>query len=284
MTGFSLQPNGRSHKMGSSGFAPIRSLTRRATKGADWSQGSWVHSLELGMERKHADVVQLRVWRERAQAFKAALMCGANARTVAIPGDLVSPDATLRSVWNGMPESTASLCSCGAARGDNAARTSSGLGTDSFMEGEHTDPGTSCLPFSVQTGAYPTAMPGDQAKAVVIENVKLLMTTKYGKINITAFGRDTGISNGGTQRVLDPDTSVGVDLLARIADHFKIEIWQLLAPNLGQALKLSPAELEAVRKIREPQQPKVLGDRAKQDQPFNLNAGAPAKKGRRREA
>jgi hypothetical protein len=62
MSALVYRPNGRSPKEMSRGFAPIRSLTRRATKGADWPQGSWVHSLELGMERKHADVVQLRAW------------------------------------------------------------------------------------------------------------------------------------------------------------------------------------------------------------------------------
>jgi hypothetical protein len=101
-------------------------------------------------------------------------------------------------------------------------------------------------------------MPGIPAKAIVIANVKLLMETKYGKVNVTAFGRDTGIKTGGAQRVLDPDTNVGVDLLAQIADYFKIETWQLLAPNLGQSLKLSPAEVEAVRKIREPLQPRSI--------------------------
>lgn len=221
-----------------------------------------------------------------AQARAAALMWGANARTVAMPGDFVSPDATLRSVWNGTPDNVASLCSCDKSSGASAARTSSGVGTVSFMRRQPTASGTSCLPLSVRPGEYPHAMPGDQAKAVIVENIKLLMDTHYGKINITAFGRDTGISNGGTQRVLDPDTSVGVDLLAKIADHFKLEVWQLLAPNLGQAMLLSPAELAAVRKIREPQQPKGLGDRAKQDGDFNLGKKAAEARtgGRRREA
>jgi hypothetical protein len=101
-------------------------------------------------------------------------------------------------------------------------------------------------------------MAGDPTKAIVIANIELLMKQKFERINVTGFGKFTGISTGGTQRVLDPDTSVSVDILGRIAAKFGLETWQLLAPNLGQALLLSPAELEAVRKIREPQQPKTI--------------------------
>jgi hypothetical protein len=95
-------------------------------------------------------------------------------------------------------------------------------------------------------------------KAIVSANVELLMQSKYGKRNVTALGRDTGIATGGAQRVLDPATSVGLDLLERVADKFDIDVWQLLVPNLGQSMKLSPAEVEAVRKIREPLQPKGI--------------------------
>lgn len=99
-------------------------------------------------------------------------------------------------------------------------------------------------------------MPGMSIKATVIANVELLMQSKYGKRNVTALGRDTGIAIGGAQRVLDPSTNVGIDLLEKIADKFEVDVWQLLVPNLGQSMKLSPAEVEAVRKIREPLQPK----------------------------
>lgn len=207
---------------------------------------------------KHGVVVQMAAARERRQDLRAALMWGAKALTVAKPGEVVSPDATLRKVWKGTPDRSASRCNCGGASAESAARTSSGLGTVSFMGANPTAIGSTCLPCSVALREYPTAMPGDVAKAVVIANVELLMNQKYGKRNVTAFGRDTGISTGGTQRVLDPTTSVGVDLLSKIADYFKIEIWQLLAPNLGQAMLLSPAELDAVKKIREPIQPKQI--------------------------
>jgi hypothetical protein len=122
------------------------------------------------------------------------------------------------------------------------------------------------------------------AKELLMENVKLLMLDRYGKENISRFGQDTGLSNGGTQRVLDPLSDVRTEALTKIAAAFDLEIWQLLAPNLGQALALSPAEMEAVKKIRTPQPPKVLGDKAK-PATFDLGkAGVAAKKGRRREA
>jgi hypothetical protein len=215
-------------------------------------------------------------------------MYGANAPTVSSPGDLVSPEATLRSVWNGTPESSESFCNCNGLRGASAVRTASEVGTDSFMGSQHTGFGTLCLPLSVDTPAYARGMSKPDAKTILIENVTLLMKSRYGKINITRFGQETGLSNGGTQRVLDPATSVGVDQLNKIAEAFDVEVWQLLAPDLGQAMRLSPAELEKVREMREPQQPKAvpLGDRAKQDLPFNLGDKSEAvrKGGRRREA
>lgn len=119
--------------------------------------------------------------------------------------------------------------------------------------------GKSCLPNSASGGVYPrAAMSDNPAKLIVSENVAALVTKKYGRINTSAFAREAGIGIGGVQRLLDKETSVGVELIARVAAFFNIDTWQLLAPNLGQALTLSPAELEAVRKMREPQQPKGL--------------------------
>jgi hypothetical protein len=211
------------------------------------------------METHGAVVVKLSAWRGRAQARSAALMWGAKARTVAIPGDVVSPDATLRSVWKGTPESLASLCSCETFSGDSAARTSSGLGTVSFIGKHPTGIGSSCLPVSVALREYPNApMTETAAKAIVAANVEVLVTRKYGRVNITAFGRDAKIGTGGAQRLLDHETSVGVDLIARAAAFFDMDPWQLLAPNLGQALVLSPAELAKVKEMREPQQPKGI--------------------------
>jgi hypothetical protein len=102
-------------------------------------------------------------------------------------------------------------------------------------------------------------MPKSGAKAILMDNVKLLMTSRYGGVNISRFGQDTGLSNGGTQRVLDPESDIRVEQLSKIANTFGIEPWQLLAPALGQSMLLSPAEMDAIRKIRDPLQPKSLG-------------------------
>ena len=197
--------------------------------------------------------------RPHSTATCAAPMCGAKARTVSMPGDAVSPDATLRSVWNGTPDNSASRCSCEVASGASAARISSELGTVMFMDTDRTGSGKQCLPVSVKQSAYPLAMPKSGAKAILMDNVKLLMTSRYGGVNISRFGQDTGLSNGGTQRVLDPDSDIRVEQLSKIANTFGIEPWQLLAPNLGQSMLLSPAEVDAIRKIRDPLQPKTVG-------------------------
>jgi hypothetical protein len=86
-------------------------------------------------------------------------------------------------------------------------------------------------------------------------NVQALMKRAYGGDNITRLGRETGIATGGAQR-LKGRKDVGVRLIERVATHFKIDAWQLLAPGLGRSMLLSDDELEAVRRLRNPMQPR----------------------------
>ncbi len=92
---------------------------------------------------------------------------------------------------------------------------------------------------------------------VLWENVQTLMTRRYGGPNVTRLGRESKISQGGAQR-LKAGASVGVELVATVADYFGVQPWQLLAPGLGETMRLSPEELEAVRRLRDPVQPAVV--------------------------
>ena len=95
----------------------------------------------------------------------------------------------------------------------------------------------------------------EDVAAQVWENVQTLMQRAYGGDNITRLGRETGIKQGGAQR-LKEKRDIGIGMIARVAAHFKIDAWQLLAPNLGDAMRLSTAELMAIRKMRDPIQPR----------------------------
>lgn len=94
-----------------------------------------------------------------------------------------------------------------------------------------------------------------ELKALIWLNVKTLMERKYGKAVLTRLGVDTGIAPAGAQR-LQGKKEVGPTILYKVAKFFEVHPWQLLAPQLGESMKLSPPELEAVRKLRDPMQPK----------------------------
>lgn len=86
-------------------------------------------------------------------------------------------------------------------------------------------------------------------------NVLQLMHQTWGKENITGFGKKTHIAPAGAQRI-KALRDTGLEIVERIATEYKIDPWQLLAPNLGLAMRLTPPEVEALRKMREPTQPK----------------------------
>ena len=83
---------------------------------------------------------------------------------------------------------------------------------------------------------YPTiyGMAGDKSiKQILWENVRALMVLKYGRENINRLAADAKIGIGSVQRIKEAKTSVGVDLVEAVADAFKVETWQLLAPGMS---------------------------------------------------
>lgn len=69
-------------------------------------------------------------------------------------------------------------------------------------------------------------------KATLWENVRALMVLKYGKENLNALARDAKIGPGSATRIKEAKTSVGVDIVEKVAEAFKVEPWQLLAPGM----------------------------------------------------
>ena len=98
-------------------------------------------------------------------------------------------------------------------------------------------------------------MPKPDSKSVLRANVETLMRAWYGKVNKTAFGRDTGIEIGGAQRVLSGETNVGVDMIDAIARRAALEPWQLLVPDMQPDAPpelRTPAHLVAQDSARQP--------------------------------
>jgi hypothetical protein len=72
----------------------------------------------------------------------------------------------------------------------------------------------------------------NNSKAVLWENVQKIMLAEYGKDNLWAFCKKVGIGPGTGQRIKEQETSVGMDVIEKIAIAFELQPWHLLVPNL----------------------------------------------------
>lgn len=73
------------------------------------------------------------------------------------------------------------------------------------------------------------------SKRVLAANLLSLSQRKYGKRAIRGVARDAGIGLGTMQRIYAGTTSIGVDVLDRLAEVFEVEPAALLQPGLGAA-------------------------------------------------
>jgi hypothetical protein len=70
-------------------------------------------------------------------------------------------------------------------------------------------------------------------KKILWENVRALMLVNYGRENLNRLARDTKIGPGSATRIKEQRTAVKIDTLEKIAKHFKVQPWQLIAPGLS---------------------------------------------------
>lgn len=89
---------------------------------------------------------------------------------------------------------------------------------------------------SVCPQRYLSPMEKITTKALLWENVLALMQAKYGGENLSRLARETGMGPGSASRIKAQETSVGVEVLEKIAEVFGVEPWQLLVPRLGAHL------------------------------------------------
>lgn len=67
---------------------------------------------------------------------------------------------------------------------------------------------------------------------------------------------DKGIPNGTAQRVLGGQTSVGLDVVDRLAHVFNVPAWRLLAPGLGaEPMQLAELLRVALAKVEQGESP-----------------------------
>lgn len=68
-------------------------------------------------------------------------------------------------------------------------------------------------------------------KAVLWTNVQALMRKHYGGENLSRLSRECDVGLGTATRIKQRQTSVGLDILAKIAERFDLQPWQLLVPG-----------------------------------------------------
>jgi transcriptional regulator with XRE-family HTH domain len=119
-------------------------------------------------------------------------------------------------------------------------------------------------------------MKRDDPKNVLAVNVRALMVKRYGVVHIGKFRRDTGIGAATVSRILEATTSIGIDILEKIAFTFKLEPWQLLVPDFdADSLPLVLSDdsdhqlrqvIKAIHAAQEHQHARALHDRRAADQ------------------
>lgn len=81
------------------------------------------------------------------------------------------------------------------------------------------------------------AMGGSREKDVkktLWENVSALMLAKYGRDNLKQLAHDSRVGVASVQRIKEMKTSVGIDIVSKIARSFRLDAYQLLCPNVEQ--------------------------------------------------
>ena len=80
-------------------------------------------------------------------------------------------------------------------------------------------------------------------RKILAANARALSTLWFRKVNVTQFGKFTGIKQGGAQRVFSGTVDIELGTIEKIAKKAKLETWQMIAPAFGGA---APLEMEPI--------------------------------------
>ena len=82
------------------------------------------------------------------------------------------------------------------------------------------------------------------SRAVLWASVRALMIREHGKENINQFHKRTGVPLATIGRIKEQGTSVGLEIIDKIAACYGLAGWQLLVPGFDPA---APPVLRAVK-------------------------------------
>lgn len=69
------------------------------------------------------------------------------------------------------------------------------------------------------------------SRKVLWKSVSALMHKHYGAENLTRLAKDCKVGPGTASRLKEAQTSVGLEIVDKIARHFHVEPWELLVPG-----------------------------------------------------
>jgi len=84
---------------------------------------------------------------------------------------------------------------------------------------------------------YLLGMAKNKWKKVLWVNIQSRMNTLYGKENLTRLIKEAHVGPGTVTRIKEQETSVGVDVIEKVATALKVEPWQLMHPTLGETFE-----------------------------------------------
>lgn len=94
------------------------------------------------------------------------------------------------------------------------------------------------------------------SKAVLWRNVQALMRKHYGAENLSRLARECDIGLGTATRIKQQQTSVGLEIVDKLAEHFGLQPWQLIVPGLDPdnpptLLPVTPSERQLYERLRQ---------------------------------
>lgn len=81
------------------------------------------------------------------------------------------------------------------------------------------------------------------AKSTLWPRIQALMVQRWGGENQNRLAREAKVGVATIARIKGTDTSIGLDVLEKIAEALGVQSWQLLCPNCDN-LNLSPLALD----------------------------------------
>jgi hypothetical protein len=81
--------------------------------------------------------------------------------------------------------------------------------------------------------------------ATLWANVEAIMLARWGESNLNRLARECKIGAATAVRIKEQNTSVGLAVIEKIADHFHLAAWQLLVPGMDPK---NPPALQPVTK------------------------------------